>query len=355
MTSAPATSATTGAPTTTASTTTTTTTTTSTTTTTTVAATSTTTPPTTTAPAARLDVHKPRCVVQVKPGDSLELIVAAVARKAVSVASLQAENGIADPNVIQAGALLDVCVGNDVDDITGDPRVPPTTTPPAAVSGSGVEAQQQKLNALFAGYGLPPLAVDGDSGRLTEQQLCAARAALNMPISRADMEPGGAEEQALMAAGSLSIPAGAPVSSARWGLIDQTCQIMFVGEGSNRLVFVFRTSTGEAGHETRDQDASRVFRYDPARENGGWHNSSHFPVPADNPLNGNMYLPLYFDDGQAIHGANNVPPDPQSKGCARLRVESQDALIDWLGLRDADGPVWDEGRIDFTVSVHGQF
>jgi hypothetical protein len=68
-----------------------------------------------------------------------------------------------------------------------------------------------------------------------------------------------------------------------------------------------------------------------------------------------MYMPLYFDGGQAIHGANNVPPSPQSKGCARLRVESQNALIDWLGLRDVAGPVWDPGRIDLTVSVQGQF
>ena len=109
---------------------------------------------------------------------------------------------------------------------------------------------------------------------------------------------------------------------------------MFVGEGSSRIVFVFPTSTGEEGHETRLQDGSTVFRYDPALENDGWHNSSVYPVEADNPLNGNMYKPLYFDAGQAIHGANSVPPSPASKGCARLPVSSQDALIGWLGLGD---------------------
>ena len=138
-------------------------------------------------------------------------------------------------------------------------------------------------------------------------------------------------------------------------LIDQTCQILFAGEGGNRIVFVFPTSTGESGYETRNQSDSRVFRYDPALENGGWHNSSHYPVPADNPLNGNMYRPLYFDAGQAIHGANNVPTSPASKGCARLPVASQDALVDWLGLRDVGGPVWDESQIDLTVTVQGQY
>jgi len=298
-------------------------------------------------------------VVRIEPGDSLSLIAERVADEAVTVDALQAENGITDPNSISAGDLLDICAGNDVDDITGDERVPPTTPPPPPKptprGGSGVQAQQQKLNELFAGYGLATLTVDGDSGSLTEQQLCAARVALNLPISRADMEPGSAEEQALMSAGSVPIPPTAPVGAGRWVMIDQTCQMMFVGEGSSRLVFVFPTSTGESGHETRNQNGSGVFRYDPARKNGGWHNSTAYPVEADNPLNGNMYKPLYFDDGQAIHGAGYVPPSPQSKGCARLRVEHQDALIGWLGLRDAAGPLWDTGQIDLTVSVQGRY
>jgi hypothetical protein len=301
-------------------------------------------------------VANAKCVVRIRPGDSLSLIADRVRRKAVTVESLQAENGIADPDTINTGDYLDVCVGNKVNDITGKKRVPPKPPPPPGrVEGSGVVAQQRKLNALFASYGLPELAVDGDSGRLTEQQLCAARVALNLPVSRADMAPGSPEERTLMAARSLSIPATAPVSASRWVLIDQTCQILFAGEGGNRIVFVFPTSTGESGYETRNQSGSRVFRYDPALENGGWHNSSHYPVPADNPLNGNMYRPLYFDNGQAIHGANNVPTSPASKGCARLPVASQDALVGWLGLRDVGGPVWDEGQIDLSVTVQGQY
>jgi hypothetical protein len=291
-------------------------------------------------------------VIVIRPGDSLSAIADRIHRKAVTVESLQAENGIADPDSINAGDRLDVCVGNDIDDITGKKRETPPPPPPV---DAGVQAQQQKLNALFAGYGLPALAVDGDSGRLTEQQLCAARLALGLPVNRADMQPGSAEERALMAADSLPIPPGAPVSADRWALIDRTCQIMFVGEGSNRVVFVFTASTGEDGHETRDQNGSRVFRYDPATENGGWHNSTVYPVSVDNPLNGNMYKPLYFDNGQAIHGANNVPTYPASKGCVRLRVESQDALVNWLGLGGVTSPIWDTGPINFSVSVQGQY
>ena len=309
---------------------------------------------TTTVPAPLPGVHNPRCVVKINPGDSLSEIVEAIAGD-VSVDGLQGENAIAEPDRINAGDYLDICVGNDIDDVTGDERVPEPTPPPVAGRGSGVQAQQQQLNELLAGHGMPALDVDGDSGRLTEQQLCAARVALGQPVSRADMEPGGAEERALMAADALPIPPTAPVSAARWVLIDRTCQVMFVGEGSDRLVFVLPASTGEPGHETRDQNGSPVFRFDPARENNGWHDSSSYPVPADNPLNGNMYMPLYFDDGQAIHGANYVPPEPQSKGCVRLRVESQDALVNWLGLSDVAEPIWDPGRIDLTVNVQGRF
>ena len=68
-----------------------------------------------------------------------------------------------------------------------------------------------------------------------------------------------------------------------------------------------------------------------------------------------MYKPLYFDGGQAIHGANNVPRSPASKGCARLRLEDMDALVYWLGLADAGGVTYNEDRINLTVNVQGRY
>ena len=121
------------------------------------------------------------------------------------------------------------------------------------------------------------------------------------------------------------------------------------------FVVVFPTSTGEPEHETRQQNRSQAFRYDPALHNDGWHNSTDFPGAEDNPLNGNMYRPLYFDRGQAIHGANNVPTSPRSKGCARLRVEHQDLLIAWLGLDGIGGATYDASRMDVTVNVQGAY
>ncbi len=310
---------------------------------TTTSTTSTTTTTTTTVPP--LDVYDPACAVKVVEGDSLSLIADRFDDETVSGASVQAENGLAD-ETISPGQLLDVCVDNGVNDITGEP----ITERNAALLSVDVQEQQTKLNELFAGLGIRELLVDGISGPVTRQRLCAARLGLGLPVSTADMVPGSPEEQWMMAAPALAIPFTSAVLSERWVLIDRTCQIMFVGSADRELTFVFPTSTGEPGYETRDQDRSPVGRFNPALDNDGWHNSSVYPVAEDNPLNGNMYKPLYFDRGQAIHGANNVPTSPQSKGCARLRVEHQDALLGWLGLSE---PTTSQSRINVTVNVQG--
>jgi hypothetical protein len=218
-----------------------------------------------------------------------------------------------------------------------------------------VEAQQTKLNELFAPLGSPELLVDGISGPLTRQMLCAARLGLGLPVSTADMEAGSDEEATLLAADRILVPWNQAVLADRWALVDRTCQIMFVGQRAEQLNFVFPVSTGEDGHETDLQTRARAFRYDPASDNGGWHNSTTYPVAVDNPLNGNMYRPIYFNDGEAIHGASVVPPYPRSKGCVRMRVQHQDTLVSWLGLDDDSWPVWDIGQIGLAVTVQGEY
>ncbi len=312
---------------------------------------STSTTSTTTVP--ELDVYAPDCVVEVQPGESLSLIVDRYDDETITVATVRAENGI-EGETIYPGQVLDICVDNGLDDVTGAERERNEAVV-ASETTVAIEAQQAKLNDLFAGLGIRDLLVDGVSGPVTRQRLCAARVSLGLPVTLADMEPGSEEESVLMAAESLLLPFTTSLNSERWILIDRTCQIMFIGESANQLTFVFPTSTGDIGYQTRDQDRSRVFRFDPALDNGGWHNSTTYPVPIDNPLSGNMYKPLYFDGGQAIHGANNVPTTPQSKGCARLRPGDQDLLISWLGLTDATGPINSSDRINVTVNVQGAY
>lgn len=307
-------------------------------------------PPTTTEPP--LDVYDPLCVVKVSAGDSLSLIADRFDDDTVRVSTIQAENDLGE-TTIQPDQLLDVCVDNGLDDRTGEAREPNQALV-AEATMANVEIQQAKLNELFAGFGMAELIIDGISGSVTRQRLCAARMGLGLPPTTADMAAGSEEEQILMAATQLNIPFGSPVEAARWTLIDQTCQVMFVGAGSEQLQFIFSTSTGEPGYETRLQDASKVYRYDPASENDGWHDSTEFPTPEDNPINGNMYKPLYFDGGLAIHGANNVPTNPQSKGCARLRLENHDRLVDWLGISDVIRPIGGS-EFDLTVRVVGEY
>jgi hypothetical protein len=318
------------------------------------------TPSTTTAPSTTtttteppLEVYDPACVVQVQPGDSLGAIVTSRADEIVTIASLRAENGLPD-ELIVPDQLLDVCIDNGLDDITGEQRLERNAAIVEAETFDAVTAQQAKLNELLVPYGFPEMPVDGISGPVTRRGLCAARLALGFAVNRSDMEPDSVEEQFLLASTALPIPPGV-ATEGRWIFIDLTCQVLLTGEGFDRLVHVFPTSTGEPGFETRLQERTRAFRYNPALATAGWHNSTTYPVEADNPLNGNMYRPLYFDRGQAIHGANNVPTSPQSKGCARLRPNHQDALVSWLGLDGLDGPTGSRDRINATVTVRGAY
>lgn len=318
----------------------------------------TTTTPTTTTPGTTttsttlppLDVYDLACALQVFPGETLEEIAAMIDDDTIDVDTLMAENGMESPDLVD-DQLLDVCPDNGVNDIDGSTR----TERAAVFVEREVMAQQEKLNELFEGYGIRELLVDGISGPVTRQRLCAFRLSANLPVNTEDMVAGSEEEQLLMATETLGIPFTSAILADRWALIDETCQIMFVGEGTERLQFVFPTSTGLAEFPTRPQTRSDAFKYDPALDNGGWHDSFDFPAAEDNPLNGNMYKPIYFDGGQAIHGANNVPRSPASHGCARLRLEHMDALVSWLGLDDVGGVTYNEDRIGLAVNVQGAY
>ncbi len=315
------------------------------------ATTSTTTATTTTTTVPELDVFDPACVVEVQAGDSLGLIVEGFDDETINIATVRAENSI-EGDTIYPGQLLDICVDNGLEDITGTERTERNAALAAEDAAVSVIAQQEKLNELLTPFGMRELKLDGVSGPVTRRHLCAARLGLGLDVTLTDMEAGSDEEQALLAATGIVAPYTSALNQDRWILVDRTCQVMFIGESSTSLNFIYPTSTGSEGFETRDQDQSNVFRFDPALDNDGWHNSTDYPVPADNPLNGNMYKPMYFDNGQAIHGANNVPTTPQSKGCVRLSPAHQDTLINWLGLQDATGP---QGGIPVTVNVQGAY
>jgi hypothetical protein len=162
------------------------------------AAAPTTSPPTTSPPTTStttttteppLDVYDPACVVQVAPGDSLGGIATSRADEIVTIASLQAENGLPDELVVP-DQLLDVCIDNGLDDVTGEQRLERNAAVVAAETFVSVTAQQAKLNELLVPYGFPEMPVDGVSGPVTQRALCASRLALGLPVNRSDMAPG---------------------------------------------------------------------------------------------------------------------------------------------------------------------
>ena len=323
--------------------------------TTTTTSTTTTTVVTTTVPVDPLTtVHDRACVRVVGDGDTLERLAASLAKNntAITLRSLWYENGFVD--ALTVGQLVDICPDNGINDIDGTAQLRAAHPDAKAALKAEIKKQQVKLNELFKPYSTRPLAEDGVPGPSTGQRLCAARLLLGMKVSVDDMEPASAEMAALMAATEVSAPKSAVRGAARWALIDKTCQMMFIGAGKD-LKFIFPTSTGGEGTETRNTASSTVFRYNPAVENGGWHNSSQYPVGVDNPLNGNLYKPLFFNYGQAIHGAGSVPPRPASKGCARLTTGDQDKLISWLGLTKQTTETWYPKVINMVVAVQGDF
>jgi hypothetical protein len=296
--------------------------------------------PTTVAPTTT--IPEPICVVAAQIGDSLTAIAE---RNGLTLEQLEEENLLDRGDVFLPGQEFDVCI----DDVV-DPADPTLVEPPAAA----VMAQQRELNELFANTSMLPLGIDGDSGNLTRQMICAARMALGLPVHGRHLVPGSEEEATIFAATAIGIPEGAPTDTDKWLLVDQTCQVIFTGEGNDRVVDVYPTSTGSEGHETFNVRA-RAFRFDPALENEGWHDSASFPVEIDNPLSGNMYKPIYFNEGQAIHGAEFIPPYPRSKGCARTFPKHQDAIIEWLGMQDMTEATWKAQDIELTVMVRGRY
>jgi hypothetical protein len=48
---------------------------------------------------------------------------------------------------------------------------------------------------------------------------------------------------------------------------------MFIGTRAD-ATSVFPTSTASEGFETRDQGCAEAFRFNPALDNGGWHDNN---------------------------------------------------------------------------------
>ena len=178
---------------------------------------------------------------------------------------------------------------------------------------------------------------------------------LGLPVSRSDMEIGGEEEAALATlAAPLPTPPLGPRDGGRWALVDITCQVMFVGDDTG-LHFVFPTSTGEVGHETRIVSEARAFRFDPAVDNNGWHDSSESPVGYDNR---STAAACTSRSTSATARRSTGPTTCRRRRPARVAcacVGHHDQLVEWLGLAGKTSPVWNENTIGLRVTTRGTY
>lgn len=222
----------------------------------------------------------------------------------------------------------------------------------ARLPDASIRHLQVALNELLVPLGYRPVDEDGIAGPFTRQALAAARLAAGIEGSRTMPVVPGCDHVPRI--DTRRVPARAP-AARRWVMVDKTAQALVAGEAGRRIVMVLPVSTGTPEHETRLVDAIDAFRYEPAADNAGWRNSTTFPVAPSHPRGGNMYRPVYFSRGQAIHGTDELTAVPASHGCVLVTPAAQDLLVSWLGLDGIAEPLWDAPRIGLAVTVIGSF
>jgi lipoprotein-anchoring transpeptidase ErfK/SrfK len=201
--------------------------------------------------------------------------------------------------------------------------IPTTTTRPQPDTlrrgdeGPEVAALQRRLAEL----GYRPGDEDGRFGAQTASALLAFQK--HEGLTR-DQLAGPAVKTALEApSGAGPIP-GLPIPRIE---VDLDRQIAFVvlGEGD---VTILNASTGSGEiYPTPFGDAALA--YTPT---GSFVIERRIDGVRHAPL-GELYRPLYFFQGWAVHGSSHVPAFPASHGCVRVSF----ADMDWLFPRVADG------------------
>jgi hypothetical protein len=196
---------------------------------------------------------------------------------------------------------------------------PPTTVPPPpaepeilerGTAGPRTQALQQRLVDMR----FDPGPVDGEFGRKTQMAVWAFQKINGLP---ADGRVTPAVWQAMQTAGAPApLRPGGPGDRVE---VDLARQVLFLYDGGSlRLITHISTGTGE---EYCDNGHCGVAitptgDYDVYRRIDGWRES---------PL-GQLYNPLYFTRGWAIHGAPSVPNHPASHGCVRVPMHIAEYL-----------------------------
>ena len=198
--------------------------------------------------------------------------------------------------------------------LSSTPTPKPSTTPAPRTSlvrgdsGPKVLALQKRLQALGYWLGTP----DGSFGSLTQQAVWAFQ-------KSAGLERDGVVGRRTRAA----LEAGIRPRSSLTGNgveIDLDRQILMVVRGG-RVRTVLNTSTG-SGEEYTSTSGNRAIARTPR---GSYTVYRAVDGEVTNSL-GTLWRPRFFNRGIAVHGSQNIPPWPDSHGCARL----SNAAIDMI-------------------------
>jgi peptidoglycan hydrolase-like protein with peptidoglycan-binding domain len=198
------------------------------------------------------------------------------------------------------------------------PSIPPSSAAPTTTTvprlpglqqgdaGPAILAMEQRLAALHYDVGTP----DGHFGPADYEAVLAFQKVHGMART------GRATDDVLAALAAGGDPAPlVPVGGAMRIEIDIPRQVLFLYEGG-RLVRILAVSTGSGQHYCVKGDC------DVAVTPGGAYHIGEKILGKQVSRLGELYNPLYFNGGIAIHGEPYVPPFPASHGCVRIPMNS---------------------------------
>ena len=189
---------------------------------------------------------------------------------------------------------------------TTEPATSSTTAAPAQASAAAtlpkVRALQERLAELGYDVGTP----DGKWGARTPYSLMAFQKVEGLTADGAD----GPQTQAALAAASTPGPM-VPGGSATRIEIDVARQVMFHWVNGS-LARILTVSTGNNERYCVDGEC------DVAVTPGGTFRIGRKAAGLEVAPLGELWWPMYFNGGIAIHGSPNVPAYPASHGCIRI-------------------------------------
>ena len=265
--------------------------------------------------------------------------VLVLAGAGVAVAVKGGGDGVASPTTTSTSTTRATTTTRRPTTTTTAPTT--TTLPPddgvlaAGDSGPAVEALQRRLNELH----FDPGPVDGRFGSGTTMAVWAFQKLTGQP---ADGRVTPAQWQQMQSAGP---PAPMmPDGGSERVEIDLARQVMLVYEGGAlRLATHVSTGSGrsycENGHCGDAVTPGGSYRF--TWRYSGWRTS---------PL-GQLYNPVYFNGGIAVHGASSVPSYPASHGCVRIPMHIAEYFPSLVARGD---PVYVFGGSRQPVSLAGQ-